>query len=83
MKRKISLFASMLLMTIISQARIIVPDSYAAVHSDSCWHITMSYFVDDIPDNEQLMLTSSICCPDTCVCDTTRCFQGKKFRKAR
>ena len=82
MKRKIALFASMLLTVAMLQARIIVPDSYAAVHSDSCWHITMSYFVDDIPDNEQLMLTSSICCPDTCVCDTTRCFQGKKFRKA-
>lgn len=82
MKQKTLLFSFMLLMSAMAQARIIVPDSYSVIHSDSSWHITMSYYVDDIPDNEQLTLTSSICCPDTCVCDTTRCFQGKKFRKA-
>ena len=82
MKRMKFLFLSMLMSVAMLQARIIVPDNYTAVHSDSSWHITMSYYVDDVPDNEQLLLTSSICCPDTCVCDTTRCFQGKKYRKA-
>ncbi len=82
MKRKIATLSLMFLMITTLQARIITPDSYAAVHNDSCWHITMSYFVDDIPENEQLLLTSSICCPDTCVSDTAKCFQGKKYRKA-
>ncbi len=82
MKRKIALFSSMLMMASLLQARVIVPDNYTAVHSDSSWHITMSYYVDDVPDNEQLLLTSSICCPDTCVSDTTKCFQGKRYRKA-
>ncbi len=82
MKRKTFLFSLVLMMVVTLQARIIVPDNYTAVHSDSCWHITMSYYVDDVPDNEQLLLTSSICCPDTCVSDTAKCFQGKKYRKA-
>ena len=82
MKRKTLLFAMLLMVAAILQARIIVPDNYTVVHSDSSWHITMSYYVDDIPDNQQLVLSSSICCPDTCVSDTTKCFQGKKYRKA-
>lgn len=82
MKRRLALFPFMLMMVAALHARIIVPDNYTAVHSDSSWHITMSYYVDEIPDNEQLLLTSSICCPDTCVSDTTRCFQGKRYKKA-
>ena len=82
MKRRTFLFLFLMTVVVVSQARVIVPDDYSAVHRDSCWHITMNYYVDDIPDDEQLLLTSSICCPDTCVSDTTRCFQGKKYRKA-
>lgn len=82
MKQRTALFSLMLIIVTAVQAQVIVPDNYTAVHSDSSWHITMSYYVDDIPDNEQLLLTSSICCPDTCVSDTTRCFQGRKYKKA-
>lgn len=82
MKRKITfstLFALIAATTI--GARVITPESYTAIHNDSCWYITMSYFIDDIPSNEQLTLTSSIITPDTCVSDTPRIFQGKRFAK--
>ena len=80
MKRKITfstLFALIAATTI--GARVITPESYTAIHNDSCWYITMSYFIDDIPSNEQLTLTSSIITPDTCVSDTPRIFQGKRY----
>ncbi len=81
MKKRL-LFSALLtlLFTVSGGAQVIVPDSYTAIHSDSCWYITMNYYVDDIPDKEQFLLTSSICCPDTCVSDTTRCFRGKRFK---
>ena len=82
MKRKITLFTLLaLILAYPASARVITPDGYTAIHKDSCWYITMSYYVDDIPANEQLTLTSSIYCPDTCVSDAPRIFQGKKFAK--
>lgn len=84
MKRKITISTLLALFaaTTIS-ARVITPESYTAIHNDSCWYITMSYFIDDIPGNEQLTLTSSIITPDTCVSDTPRIFQGKRLAKKR
>ena len=82
MKRKIT-FSTLLalIMATTIGARVITPESYTAIHNDSCWYITMSYFIDDIPSNEQLILTSSIITPDTCVSDTPRIFQGKRLAK--
>jgi hypothetical protein len=81
MKQKF-LFLALLAVLLITtgRAQVIVPDSYTAVHSDSCWYITMNYYVDEIPAKEQLLLTSTIYCPDTCVSDVTRCFRGNRFR---
>lgn len=84
MKQKF--FLSALLITALAttaEAQVIIPDSYTAIHSDSSWYITMNYYVDDIPGNRQLILTSSIYCPDTCVSDTPRYFRGKKFKARR
>ena len=81
MKQKF-LFSALLILffTIYGRAQVVVPDSYTAIHSDSCWYVTMNYYVDEIPGKEQLLLTSSICCPDTCVSDIPRCFRGKRFK---
>lgn len=82
MKRKLFLSALLSIILINSAiARIITPDSYTVTHNDSSWYVTINCYIDDIPDDEQLTLTCCICCKDTCVSDTTRCFQGKKFQK--
>ena len=43
MKQKF-LFLALLAVLLITtgRAQVIVPDSYTAVHSDSCWYITMN-----------------------------------------
>ena len=67
--------------TLTAKAQTIIPDGYTATHSDSSWNIMLNYYIDDIPGDKQLEMQCCICCGDTCIMDTTRCFQGKKFRK--
>lgn len=67
--------------TLTAKAQTIIPDGYTATHSDSSWNIMLNYYIDDIPGDKQLEMQCCICCADTCIMDTTRCFQGKKFRK--
>lgn len=57
------------------------PVSCNAKHSDSCWYVTMNYHIEKMPKNDELILIGQICCPDTCVNDTARRFQGKKYAK--
>lgn len=59
----------------------ISPDSCSVAHRDSCWYITMNYNIDKIPSNDELIMTSLLCSPDTCIGDTTRHFQGRKYTR--
>lgn len=57
------------------------PDSYSVQHSDSCWYVTMNYRIDKMPKDDELILISQICCPDTCINDNARRFQGRRYAK--
>lgn len=57
------------------------PESYDLEHSDSCWYVTLNYRINKMPKNDELILISQICCPDTCINDSTRRFQGKRYAK--
>lgn len=77
-QKSFTTFAALLLCVM---AHAISPDSCNVVHRDSCWYITMNYNIDKIPNNDELQLTSIICSPDTCISDTTRNFQGRRFTR--
>ena len=81
MRQKLTtlLFGIVLSASIYAQG--IEPDSYNIHHSDSCWYVTMNYRIEKIPKDDELILITQICCPDTCIYDTTRRFQGKRYAK--
>ena len=81
--KRISILATTLLtlLAVATRAQVIIPDGYTTTHNDSCWYIALNYYIDDIPSNKQLEMQCCIYCPDTCINDTTRCFQGKNYRK--
>ncbi len=64
-----------------AHAQGIGPDSYNIHHSDSCWYVTMNYRIAQLPKDDELILITQICCPDTCINDSTRRFQGKRYAK--
>lgn len=66
---------------ITTKAQGIGPESYDIHHSDSCWYVTMNYRIAQMPKNDELILITQICCPDTCINDSTRRFQGKRYAK--
>ena len=59
----------------------VTPESYDAVHNDSCWHFTLNYNTPRMRSNEGMLLVTHICTPDTCISSATRHLQGKKYRK--
>ncbi len=73
------MLAAMLFIT--TKAQGTGPESYDVHHSDSCWYVTMNYRIAQMPKNDELILITQICCPDTCINDTTRRFQGKRYAK--
>lgn len=81
MKQKILLFLSFALLCSNSFGQNMKPVSCTTEHSDSCWYVTMNYYVDKMPKNDELILISQVCCPDTCVHDTARRFQGKRYAR--
>lgn len=64
-----------------AHAQGIGPESYNIHHSDSCWYVTMNYRIAQMPKDDELILITQICCPDTCINDSTRRFQGKRYAK--
>lgn len=81
MKQKLFFLLLATMLTITIKAQGISPESYNISHSDSCWYVTMNYRIAQMPKDDELILVTQICCPDTCVYDTTRRFQGKRFAK--
>lgn len=81
MKQKLFFLLLATMLTITIKAQGISPESYNISHSDSCWYVTMNYRIAQMPKDDELILITQICCPDTCVYDTTRRFQGKRFAK--
>lgn len=84
MKQKFTYFiATLLLLSIntLQAQQAVKPMSYNVEHSDSCWYVTMNYRIDKMPKNDELLLISQICCPDTCINDSARRFQGKRYAK--
>lgn len=57
------------------------PESYDIEHSDSSWYVTVNYRIAEMPSNDELILLSRICCPDTCINDSVRRFQGRRYAK--
>lgn len=57
------------------------PESYDAVHNDSCWHFTLNYDNPKMRSNEGMVVITHICTPDTCVSSTARHLQGKRYAK--
>lgn len=70
-----------MLCLIATETKAITPDSCSVHHHDSCWYVTMNYQIDKLPSNDELILQSQVCCPDTCISDSTRRFQGKKYAR--
>lgn len=64
-----------------SHAQNFNPESYDLNHNDSCWYVTLNYRINKMPKNNELILMSQICCADTCINDTTRRFQGRRYAK--
>ena len=81
MKKFITTIFAVVLMCSTVQAQGFSPESYNLSHSDSCWYVTLNYRINKMPKNDELILVSQICCPDTCVNDTTRRFQGRRYAK--
>ena len=81
MKRKRVLFLFMLMMAVTLQARIIVPDSYTAVHSDSSWYFTFDYDTPKPGTDEGMLIVTHLCTPDTCISTAQRHIQGKRYTK--
>ena len=81
MKQKLFFLLLATMLSAITKAQGISPESYNIRHSDSCWYVTMNYRIAQMPKNDELILITQICCPDTCINDTTRRFQGKKYAK--
>ena len=80
MKRELTTLL-ILAMCIYAKAQGFATESYNLSHSDSCWYVTLNYRINKMPKNDELILVSQICCPDTCVNDTTRRFQGRRYAK--
>ncbi len=57
------------------------PESYSAMHSDSCWHFTLGYSTPKMPSDEGMLVVTHVCTPDTCVSSATRYLQGKRYAK--
>lgn len=81
MKRIFILSAILSTFIATTNAQVIIPDGYTTTHSDSSWQVVLNYYIDDIPSDKQLEMQCCIYCADSCISDTTRCFQGKKFRR--
>lgn len=81
MKLKNLILSITLLCSHVMYAQGIKPENYSVEHSDSCWYVTMNYYIDKMPKNDELILISQICCPDTCINDSIRRFQGKRYAK--
>ena len=80
MKRELTTLL-ILALCIYAKAQGFATESYNLSHSDSCWYVTLNYRINKMPKNDELILVSQICCPDTCVNDTTRSFQGRRYAK--
>lgn len=80
MKKWLLLITAMLLF-VEGYAQGVAPESYEVHHSDSCWYVTMNYRIEKLPKDDELILISQICCPDTCVNDSVRRFQGRRYAK--
>lgn len=81
MKQRLFFLLLAIMFFITTKAQGIGPESYDIRHSDSCWYVTMNYRIAQLPKNDELILITQICCPDTCINDSTRRFQGKKYAK--
>ena len=81
MKQKILFLFSIALLCSATFAQNVKPVSCTTEHSDSCWYVTMNYHIDEMPKNDELILVTQICCPDTCVHDSARRFQGKRYAR--
>lgn len=81
MKKKILLYFVAVTMSCVAHAQSVKPQSCDVHHFDSCWYVTMNYHIEKMPTNDELILISHVCCPDTCINDTTRRFQGKRYAK--
>lgn len=81
MKQKFLFLLSVALLCSATFAQNVKPVSCTTEHSDSCWYVTMNYDIDEIPKNDELILMTQICCPDTCVHNDVRRFQGKRYAK--
>ena len=57
------------------------PESYYAMHNDSCWHFTLNYENPKMRSNEGMVVITHLCTPDTCVSSATRHLQGKRYAK--
>ncbi len=62
-------------------AQALSPDSCSVHHNDSCWYVTMNYQIDKLPTNDELIVQSLVCCPDTCIGDSIRRFQGRRYAR--
>lgn len=81
MKQKTIQLIIALLYCGMTYAQGVKPESYDIEHSDSCWYVTVNYRIAKIPGNDELIMLSRICCPDTCINDSTRRFQGKRYAR--
>ncbi len=81
MRAKLTILLLTLSICTIIHAQGISPESYNIHHSDSCWYVTMNYRIAQMPKDDELILITQICCPDTCINDSTRRFQGKRYAK--
>ena len=74
----LSLIIAGLCMTANAQTK---PESYYAMHNDSCWHFTLNYDNPKMRSNEGMVVITHLCTPDTCVSSATRHLQGKRYAK--
>lgn len=79
--RKSIIFCTLFLLVGIAKLQAISPDSCTVQHGDSCWYVTMNYQIEKLPTNDELILQSMICSQDTCVGDSIRRFQGRRYAR--
>ena len=81
MKKKNLLLLLVAISSFAIRAHSITPDSCIVRHNDGCWYITLNYMIDKLPKNDELILHSQICGPDTCISSGVSRFQGKRYAK--